>query len=470
MSNLNQIAWETLFKRYKILEEVDKNGIFYISADQIKKEREPRLMAKFDHTINLPPIFAKNKLSILPITRGDYAIAHFDAYHPFEDAILECKNIKQTCSGVGFYNSPTIQSQMQRKFYPLNVLGHGYNPEIHQVSMPSYIQSIDSNNITSETVALNCAVATGIIADFTEDFNILPTVSGRMGSGYFNFNIKDVITKKTLNIDVKNSQIEIDAAYEGVNYLSLFEAKRDISDDFLVRQLYYPYRSWQGQVTKPVKPIFLVYSNGIYRLYEYRFTNPDEYSSLTLVKQKNYSIEDTEITTEDIINVMKNTKIKAEPSGVPFPQADKFERIINLCELLNSGDYDRNQVTQNYDFDGRQTNYYISAGIYLGLIEKYQINRSYQLSKDGKKILKLNYKQRQLAYCERILSHNVFHKVAQLYFQRGNIPERSEVIDIMKSFDLYNVKAESTYFRRSSTVMSWVEWIAKLIQSKILNF
>ena len=41
--------------------------------------------------------------------------------------ILECKNIKQTCSGVGFYNSPTIQSQMQRKFYPLNVLGHGYS-------------------------------------------------------------------------------------------------------------------------------------------------------------------------------------------------------------------------------------------------------------------------------------------------------------------------------------------------------
>ena len=37
MNNLNQIAWETLFKRYKILEEVDKNGIFYISADQIKK-------------------------------------------------------------------------------------------------------------------------------------------------------------------------------------------------------------------------------------------------------------------------------------------------------------------------------------------------------------------------------------------------------------------------------------------------
>ena len=229
-------------------------------------------------------------------------------------------------------------------------------------------------------------------------------------------------------------------------------------------QLDYRRTSGMDWILGSIFGSYCFFGNGIYRLYEYKFTNPDEYSSLKLVKQRNYSIEDTEITTEDIINVMENTKIKDEPSGVPFPQADKFERIINLCELLNSGDYDRNQVTQNYDFDGRQTNYYISAGIYLGLIEKHQINRSYQLSKDGKKILKLNYKQRQLAYCQKILSHNVFHKVAQLYFQRGNIPEKSEVIDIMKSFDLYNVKAESTYFRRSSTVMSWVEWIAKLIQ------
>ena len=41
-------------------------------------------MAKFDHTINLPRIFADNELSILPVTRGDYIISHFDAYHEFE--------------------------------------------------------------------------------------------------------------------------------------------------------------------------------------------------------------------------------------------------------------------------------------------------------------------------------------------------------------------------------------------------
>lgn len=418
--SLNQVAWTILFERHKILEEIEDKGVCYISANQIKKEREPRLMAKFDHTINLPKIFADNKLSILPITRGDYAIAHFDAYHSFE---------------------------------PIN-------NEISRVSMPAYIQSINSNNIPSEAIALNCAIATGIIADFTGDIDIIPTVSGRMGSGDFDFSIRDTLTNKQIKVDVSNSQIEIDAAYEGVNYLALIEAKRDISEDFLVRQLYYPYRVWQSRVTKPVKPIFLVYSNGIYHLYEYEFTNPNEYSSVRLIKQKNYSIEDTEITIEDIINVLDNVKLESEPQYVPFPQANSFERVINLCELLNgSGEYDRDKITHNYDFDARQTNYYVAAGVYLGLIKP----RSFKLTDSGAAILQLNYKQRQLAYCQRILSHKAFYEVTKLYFERGQMLDESEIVSIMKDSNLYNISSESTFSRRASTVKKWVEWIARLI-------
>lgn len=418
--SLNQAAWEILFKRHKILEEVENKGVCYISAKQIKREREPRLMAKFDHTINLPKIFADNRLSILPITRGDYAIAHFDAYHTFEPV----------------------------------------SNDINRVAMPPYIQSINSNNIPSEAIALNCAIATGIIADFTGDIDIIPTVSGRMGSGNFDFNIRDALTDRQLTVDVSNSQIEIDAAYEGVNYLSLLEAKRDISEDFLVRQLYYPYRVWQSRVTKPVKPIFLVYSNGIYHLYEYEFTNPNEYSSVRLIKQKNYSIEDTEITIEDIINVLDNVKLESEPQYVPFPQANSFERVINLCELLNgSGEYDRDKITHNYDFDARQTNYYVAAGVYLGLIKP----RSFKLTDSGAAILQLNYKQRQLAYCQRILSHKAFYEVTKLYFERGQMLDESEIVSIMKDSNLYNISSESTFSRRASTVKKWVEWIARLI-------
>ena len=78
---LNDTAWESLFDKYHILAEIEQNGQFIISANQIKEFREPRLMTKFDHKINLPNIFASNNLSILPITRGDYVISSFSS-HP----------------------------------------------------------------------------------------------------------------------------------------------------------------------------------------------------------------------------------------------------------------------------------------------------------------------------------------------------------------------------------------------------
>ena len=236
MSNKRQvdIAWEQLFEKYDILGRVEENGTFLISASTIKEYREPRLMAKFDHTVNLPKIFSDNGLAILPITRGDYVISHFDAYHRFE-----------------------IDSA-----------------SITKASLPSYIQSLDVNNISSESIALNCAYASGIISDFMEDDDIVATVSGRKGSGRFSFVINDIKANVSRQLNVTNSQIEVDAAYEGISSLALFEAKRDLSEDFLIRQLYYPFRVWRNGVTKQVKSIYLVYSNGVYRLYEYMFDDP----------------------------------------------------------------------------------------------------------------------------------------------------------------------------------------------------
>ena len=101
---LNDEAWEQLFDNHNILDYIDKNGSYKISASQIKKYREPRLMAKFDHANNLPDIFFDNQLAILPVTRGDYLISHFKAYHKFE---------------VG-------------------------NTPITKVSLPTYLQSLDS--------------------------------------------------------------------------------------------------------------------------------------------------------------------------------------------------------------------------------------------------------------------------------------------------------------------------------------
>lgn len=422
--SLNDTAWEKLFEKYGILDEVETNGSFKISASQIKEFREPRLMAKFDHTVNLPQIFTKNKLAILPITRGDYIISHFDAYHQFE----------------------------------------ADNASIIQVSLPAYIQSLDCNNILSESVALNCAVASGIVANFLEDDEIISTVSGRMRSGKFSFDIASLTGQAPYHVNVNNSQIEIDAAYEGINSLALFEAKRDLSKDFLVRQLYYPFRVWQHRINKPVRPIFLTYSNGIYRLYEYRFQDFDNYSSISLVKQKNYSIEDTTITVADIQAVLSSATIIPEPQ-IPFPQANTFTRIINLCELLNEQELSRNDVTECYAFDARQTNYYTDAARYLGLLDK-RIKRGtpvYTLTETGKQILNLSFKQRQLAYCNLILSHKAFNETLKVYLESGIMPPKGTIIRIMKNAQLYHIYSDETFERRSSTIKGWIDWIIRLI-------
>ena len=80
---LNDTAWQSLFDKYHIPDAIAAQGRFTISAAQIKEFREPRLMTKFDHKVNLPEIFAENHLTILPITRGDYVISTFQAYEEF---------------------------------------------------------------------------------------------------------------------------------------------------------------------------------------------------------------------------------------------------------------------------------------------------------------------------------------------------------------------------------------------------
>lgn len=421
--NTNE-TWEVLFNKYKILSHIEHDGFFNISSKQINEFREARLMTKFDSSIYLPKLFVDNKLSILPVTRGDYVIGHFDAYHKFEKI-----------------NNDVIKS-----------------------SLPDYIQSLNVNNIKNEAMALNCAVVSDIIADFMEDSDIVATVSGRMGSGSFEFNINDTQNNKQRQVSINNSQIEIDASYEGAESFAVFEAKRDLTEDFLVRQLYYPFRTWREIVTKPVKTIFLVYSNSIYRLFEYVFDDFNNYNSLRLVKQKNYSIEYNTISAGDIQSVLNEVNIVNEPE-ITFPQADKFERVINICELVSAKELSRSDVTEEYSFDARQTNYYTDAARYLGLIDKRTEHGTplYSISQYGQYILNLSFKQRQMEYCKCILSHKAFNDLLKIYFASGSMPSTKEIIEIMKNSNLYNLKSETTFIRRASTIKGWINWIVSLI-------
>ena len=102
--------------------------------------------------------------------------------------------------------------------------------------------------------------------------------------------------------------------------------------------------------------------------------------------------------------------------------------------MLESQELSRDDVTDEYAFDMRQTNYYTDAARYLGLVDKKYDGRKpiYSLSEFGHRLMKLNYKQRQLALCKCILEHKVFFNIFT-YCQCGSVPDRNTIVRIMKN-------------------------------------
>ena len=422
----NDLAWEKIFDKYKILGEILKNGYVKISATKINEFREARLMTKFDHKSQLPKLFVDNNLSILPISRGEYVIGTFETFCDF--------------------NSDNI--------------------EVSSIEFPTFLESLDYRDITSEATSINCAFVSKILHDFISEENLFPTVSGRMSSSSFKFDINTA--NGLFNINVDNSQIEIDGGYEGDNSLTLIEAKNYISDDFLVRQLFYPFKLWSEKINKKVRPIFLTYSNGIFHLREYEFANINHYNSLVLVKHKKYVIQEGAFNFEILSEIIDKTDVVKEPE-IPFPQADNFERVINLCELLNQKEFlVKEEITQNYDFDSRQTDYYSNAGKYLGLIETGKDPITQQigcfLTSKGKHMFNLNLVDRQKEFIKLIVSHYAFRNTLKLSLEKGDIPDKEIIVEMMKYTKLYNVNSDSTYFRRASTIIGWINWILNQIE------
>lgn len=423
---MNDRAWDAIFERYAIREKVQQDGVFHITANQIKEYREPRLMTKFDTKESLPKAFGKGKekkMSILPDTRGSYVIGYFDTYLEFPE--------------------------MERK--------------IKHVEFPDYLQTISKTNINSEANVINVLGVTSILDDFLSESRLIQTISGRMKSGVFDFSIHDNRTRQLHEIAVKNAQIEIDAGFENENCVCIMEAKNVMHKDFIVRQVYYPYRLWSDKVTKPVRTVFMVYSNNIFRLLEYEFTNRNCYSSIRFLRQKNYSFEDVDIGLEDIMDCYRRTKACDEPEGIPFIQADSFNTVISLLEIIKEEPKTINQISETIGFASRQGDYYYNAAKYLGLTQKYKDKDGIvrvQLSGLGVEVMGLPYKERQLKYIELMFQHEIFRTVFFASATSANIVDRKFISEKMVEL---NLCGPSLVERRTSSVMGWLRWIFSII-------
>lgn len=418
--------WEILFEKYNIENRIKQDGLFYITADQIREVKEPRLMTKFDTKESLPSVFGK-KIGILPVTRGKYVMGEFDLYQEFPEPISDIRHITSA-------------------------------------QIPEYYETINVDEISSEANAINVMSIAGILDDFLGESNMVQTVSGRMGSGSFGFYVSDYRRHASGGnpyIIVQNSQIEIDGGFENENVFSIIEGKNVVHSNFLVRQLYYPMRLWHEKINKPIRPVFMVYSNNIFRLLEYEFTEIGMYNSLKLVQDRNYSLEEIEITLEDLCDVWRSTKVCPEPD-VTFIQADSFNKVISLVEHLNDAPLSTVEIAELFGFKERQSDYYFNACKYLDLAEKVSIDGGVrvQITPLGRRLLRMKYKARQLEYVRLILQHQIFHELFEVMVRIGEIPDKKYVITKMRELRLCS---ENLIDRRSSSVRGWLYWMFNLV-------
>ena len=426
-------AWQVLIDKYNILTEIYNNGFYKISSSQIKEVKEPRLMVKWDSSEQLPTSLKNNKINILPDSRSSYVLSDFLLYQELPKLVEHVKNMAK-------------------------------------VELPD-LKTIDVNNISSKANAINVLQISGILEDFLEldsDDVLYGTFNGRMSSGKFDFKV-DTRREIQLKVDVDKAQIEIDGGFESNHCVVILEAKNVLHEDFHIRQLYYPYRLWESKVDKPIRLIFSIYTNKIFRLMEYRFKEKENYSSIELVRIKNYSLEDTSITLDEIKDVydsIRYTEVISDNMNVedcvPFIQADNFERIVSLLENMYENPMTSEEIIELMKFTSRQRDYYFNAGKYLGLFKKIKEDKitRYGLTSIGVNVFKKSYKDRQLELVKLILSHRIFRDLFGEIVETGVIPDHSRVVELELE---YNVCSEKVAQRRATSVLCWLSWIFNLL-------
>jgi hypothetical protein len=420
-------AWEKLFDKYDIHGRAESNGYFDITSSEIKAlNYEPRLLTKIDHSHQVPPVMKQNGLSILTLTNSTWRIGYFEIFQKLPEW------------------TPPDNSVVHKK-------------------LPDWLQSLQRDGITGEGALVNAADASGILNEFCGE-DLIATITGKGRSGTFDFKVDNKHSGTTL-VEVKSAQIEIDAGYEGPNALYLFEAKKHLSMDFNIRQLFYPFRTWDGRVRKTVKPIFITLANDVFDLTEFAFPDPTNMSSIELVSNKRFMLTEQTISRREIVQIAK--QLQAGPYlelqyKVPFPQADDFERVIDITEFVGTEPRSAEDISTNYEFHPRQADYYFSAARYLGLGEivrgsdgtKYR-----QLTKLGEEVVALPYAMKRKAFAELVLRIPAVREIYLLKVEHGVLADLTEAERIVAESSHAEGISGSTIHRRAQTVLSWVRWL-----------
>lgn len=405
-ANVNHKGWDTIFSSLDVLNKVNANGYFDISAQEIKdvSGREARLMAKIDFREQLPGVMSANKLSILAINNGNYRIAKID---PF----ISLKSLSSTPSLVKF---------------PQNIL------------------TLDPGSLTCESATLDVAFISGILESvFGEKVHL--TIRGRIRSGDFNLALNGV------SFPVSGVQIEVDGGYEGNDTVNLVEAKIGGRNNISIRQLAYPQMEWERVLVgkKRVRTFICFYEEPVLRFIPVVYQNgtclADHAKEVSFIIERQANL--------DLLSIDANANASPPVEGVPFPQANRFETVLAMFAIAaRNMEMTKEELASDFDIDPdpRHIDYYFNAMRWLGLVESK--DGIIRLTEYGKSVSVMHHAERIESLAGVILREPIFNFV--LKNEGKNVPDRL--------FDRWGI-GHTTKARRLATVRAWVHYFKNYI-------
>jgi hypothetical protein len=421
-------AWKRVFDRLPVLETLARDGIFHVSADELKIHggREPRLMAKVDTLAERPAVLAENGLAIFPVRNGHYALfpdPDQKAFFRFSDE-----------------DAPPLR------------------PFRSKVDLNLY-DTLPRGQQSSESQALDSAFISSMLDSFCGESDMRLTIRGRFFSGGFKFKLPT--GDKT--VEVNRVQIEVDAGYEGSEGVYLIEAKRGRRDDFHIRQLWYPWLHWATRTRKRVTPIFFTYSNGQYFLTEMAFG--ELFGDLRIIRNRAYCLEASPLAELDLRNLLETIVLGPEPEAV-FPQANDLDKVVDLLQATGQSDLTKASIAELFDFEERQADYYGNAACYLGLLRKSEGN--FLLTAKGLAFAELRARADRTKFLVTLLiGIPSFCDAVRLLVARDLRVEKIGNQELAEIILKHTGLAGSTPMRRASTVRAWLVWMMRNLHIKV---
>ena len=217
------------------------------SADFKALGQEPRLMTKFDARGARPEALRENGLFLLPETNGSYLLLRED----------------------GYCDLPTVK---------------GENIEEFEAKFPFPLVSL--RDATSEMSQLDRLFQCKLIERIIGTDEIYATIRGAPFRAAFQ--LSRWRTGRVFGAPAFNTKLT--RATKRATKSSCSRAKNTTPQDFLIRQIYFPYRVYLDRFGKRVRLFFFNYSatSGVNSFYEYRFADPRQYRSIEVCSSQHF--------------------------------------------------------------------------------------------------------------------------------------------------------------------------------------